>query len=134
MTSPPILYLDPDTIIGLQDRLIEDYGGIPGLKGGKEGYNLVASAAARPMNKAAYEGADLQTQAAALMFGLAKNHAFNDGNKRVSFAATHMMLLANSYRFVCDSDTAAGFLEGCSDPEWTEERVATFIKANSEPF
>lgn len=132
--QPSVIYLDPDTIVSLQDRLIEDYGGIPGLKGGQEGYNLVASAAARPMNKTAYEGADLPTQAAALTFGLAKNHAFNDGNKRVALAATTMMLLANSFRFTCDNETAASFLEGCSEPGWTEERIVAFIKDNTERF
>lgn len=121
-----IRYLDPDTLIALQSRLIDDYGGLHGLRD----RGLLESAAARPVNKGAY-GADFESQAAALMFGLAKNHAFLDGNKRIALAATTMMLLANRYRFTCDPDTIAAFLENCSDPTWTEDAVEVFVRRHA---
>jgi death-on-curing family protein len=42
------------------------------------------SALARPQNAAAYEDADIVRQAATLFWGIASNHAFQDGNKRVA--------------------------------------------------
>ena len=126
--APQTIYLDPDTLIALQVQLIDDYRGLHGLRD----RGLLEGAAAHPVNKGVY-GADLVTQAAALMLGLAKNHAFIDGNKRVALAATHMMLLANRYRCTCSQNTLASFLESCSDPTWTEEAIVAFIRSNTQP-
>ena len=45
---------------------------------------LLRSALERPLNKWSYEHADLAELAAAYAFGLAKNHPFVDGNKRIA--------------------------------------------------
>lgn len=127
-----VVYLEVEEVITIHDLLIEQYGGIGGLRGGNEGYNLVASAVERPRNKAAYEGAEIPPQAAALMFGLAKNHGFVDGNKRVALAATNMFLRANGWRMACTNETIAEFLEGCSRPSWTEDAVSAFVRRYSE--
>ena len=39
----------------------------------------------------------MEAKAASLLFGLARNHAFIDGNKRVSVLATLQFLNANGY-------------------------------------
>ncbi len=130
MTSE-IVYLEIEEVVIIHDLLIEQYGGIGGLRGGHEGYNLVASAVDRPKNKASYEGADLLAQAAALMFGLAKNHGFVDGNKRVALAATNMFLRANRWRLMCAHEAIAAFLEQCSDPSWTEASVSVFVRSHA---
>jgi death-on-curing protein len=132
-TTPVVTYLEIEEVEAIHDQLIELNGGIPGYKGGSQGQSLVASALARPINKSNYENADLQTQAAALMFGIAKNHGFNDGNKRTALMATYIFIRSNGYRFTCDNDTIAGFLEQCSDATWTEELAVTFLKTNTEP-
>lgn len=116
-------YLEPDEIVLIQQELIELYGGTPGLKS----MSLLESATNRPRFKGHDEGADLVTQAAAHMFGLAKNHAFHDGNKRIAAAATSVFLRMNGWRLTCQNDTLADFLKGCSVPGWTEEAVIAFV-------
>src|SRR5579862_8326673 len=70
--------------------LIEEFGGIHGVRDIK----LLESAVLRPQNS--YYG-NLLEEASALMESLANNHAFIDGNKRVSFVMTDAMLRANGY-------------------------------------
>lgn len=111
----------------MQALLIDDYGGIHGLRDRA----LLESAVARPRWKAAYEGADLLAQVGALLFGLAKNHAFLDGNKRLALAAADIFLRLNEGRFHCDSATFAGFIERCSDAGWTEDAAIAFVRENA---
>ncbi len=74
--------------------MIDRYGGSHGLRDP----GLLASAVARAENKAYYEpGATAAEIAASLAWGLIKNHAFLDGNKRVGFAALVAFLELNGY-------------------------------------
>jgi death on curing protein len=70
--------------------LIEEFGGHHGIRDIK----LLESAVLRPQS--GYYG-DLIEAASALMESLANNHAFIDGNKRISFAMTDAMLRANGF-------------------------------------
>lgn len=127
-----IIYLEVEEVVEIHDQLIDRYGGSYGFNG-PNGYGLVESAVCRPQNKALYEGADLLSQAAALLFGLAKNHGFADGNKRIALAATNVFLLINGYKLACDNETVAIFIEGCSDKAWTEDLVERFVLAHAAP-
>lgn len=70
--------------------LIEEFGGRHGIRD----KGLLESAVFRPQN--GYYGGIIE-EAAALMESLANNHAFIDGNKRVSFVMADAMLRANGY-------------------------------------
>lgn len=61
---------------------------------------LLQSALARPRQTAAYENADLPTQAATLCFGLIKNHPFAGGNKRTATHLTDHFLKLNGFEIV----------------------------------
>ncbi len=50
-------------------------------------FRLLQSALARPMNVAAQGDQDAAALAASYAFGIARNHAFIDGNKRTAFVA-----------------------------------------------
>ena len=67
----------------LHTETLRLFGGRPGLRD----LNLLESALARPQHVFGYrEDADLADLAAAYAFGLARNHAFVDGNKRAARA------------------------------------------------
>ncbi len=89
------------------------------------------SALYRPRQKAHYEKADLLAQAAALYFGLAKNHGFTDGNKRIAVAATDAFLQLNGYELCCDNATLAGFTLRCDEASWTEDLVEQFVRQHT---
>lgn len=59
----------------------------------------LASALVRPRTAAHYEGADIWRQAAYLVHGIAKIHAFTDGNKRTATMALVIWLGLRGYSF-----------------------------------
>lgn len=67
------------------------FGGPPGLRDPA----MLESALERPRNKWAYGEDSLAALAAAYAYGLAGNHAFVDGNKRIAFAALVVFLGRN---------------------------------------
>lgn len=76
--------------IETQRLLIAEFGGLHGVRD----MGLLESAVVRPQ-RSYYT--NLIDEATALMESLANNHAFLDGNKRISFVMTDVMLRANGY-------------------------------------
>ena len=61
---------------------------------------LLESAIARPKNRWYYDGEeDVVRLATNLLYGIAKNHAFEQGNKRTGATAALMFIEANGYRW-----------------------------------
>ena len=118
-------------VMAAHEILIERYGGAQGFNG-PDGQSLVESALARPMQKAHYEGADLVCQAASLLFGLAKNQAFRDGNKGVATATAIAFLHENGRNLIMSPADLTAFVLRCSDPDWTEEAVEAFLREHLE--
>lgn len=58
---------------------------------------LLESALARPIHAAHYANADLAEQAATLLWGIAENQPFVDGNKRIALVVTLTFLEVNGY-------------------------------------
>ena len=94
--------------------------------------NALEAALARPQQKRNYEAdADLATLAATYAFGLAKAHAFNDGNKRIVFLTAVVVLGLNGNDLdateaeVVQAMTAlaAGSLTEAAMGKWTRERL-----------
>ena len=67
------------------------FGGPSGLRDA----GMLESALERPRNKWAYGEDSLPALAAAYAYGIARNHAFVDGNKRIAFAAMIVLLAKN---------------------------------------
>lgn len=71
---------------------IREHGGLPGLRAEA----LLEAALARPRHQWAYrKAADLASLAAAYAFGMARNHPFRDGNKRIAFLTAVVFLGLN---------------------------------------
>jgi len=67
---------------------------------------LLDSALARPRNAFAYGEEDIIALAVALLAGISRAHAFEQGNKRTAFAAMRLFLRSNGFDTVFD-DTVA---------------------------
>jgi death-on-curing protein len=87
---PPRIYPTLAETIEAHRLLIDEFGGLHGIRD----IGLLESAIARPQN--GYYG-NLIEEASALLESLANNHPFIDGNKRVSFLMTDVMLRLNGY-------------------------------------
>ena len=95
-------------LLMLHEQSLFEHGGSSGIR--DEG--LLDSALARPQNIHFYrpEGT-LAELAAAYCFGVAKNHAFVDGNKRAAFAATGARGAATSFTELPED----GAMDGLAD-------------------
>lgn len=102
------------------------FGGAPGLR--DEG--ALRSALERPVNKWHYDGAELPALAAAYAFGLVKNHAFVDGNKRIGFISMVAFLRKNGVMFRPDQAQATGIILAVAAGEVSEEGLARWIRDN----
>ena len=81
-------------VVYFHDLTIQRHGGLPGFQEGGEA--RLESTLIRPRNLLLYkDDATFPDLAATLIYGLAKNHCFNDGNKRVSAIAGGIFLAAN---------------------------------------
>ena len=105
MPSERIQFLSVDEVLSIQEKLIERFGGQPGVRD----RGLLESALFRPQT-GYYE--DLAEMAAALFESLLLNHAFLDGNKRVAFFASDVFLRTNGWRLVVTSREAHQFIVG----------------------
>src|SRR5436305_13600732 len=91
---------------------------------------LLQSALARPRQAAAYENADLPTQAATLCFGLIKNHPFTGGNKRTATHLTDHFLKLNGFEIVAHVSEVVEIVLAVESNLWDVENVAQWMRAN----
>jgi len=92
--------------------------------------DLLESAAARPINLWAYEDEeDIVRLAATLLYGLAKNHAFEQGNKRTALTAALTFIEANGYRWIKEDDEELGhWVEELTTDQITQDDFAERIR------
>ena len=104
---------------------VQEHGGTPGVRDEA----LPESALARPRHKFAYaKRADVATLAAAYAFGLAKNHGFVDGNKRVAFVAAYVFLGLNGYDLDATEPDVVRTMEGVAAGRVREAALATWFR------
>ena len=108
----------------LHDESLAEHGGRPGLR--DEG--LLESALARPHQLLAYGQPDLAALAAAYTFGLARNHAFVDGNKRAAFLATGLFLALNGHRLLTSQADATLTMLALAASDLTEDEFAQWLR------
>ncbi|MDB5653355.1 MAG: Death-on-curing protein [Tardiphaga sp.] len=109
--------------VAIHSRQLRRFGGAPGLR--DEG--MLRSALERPINKWRYGLAEL---AAAYAYGLAKNHAFVDGNKRIAFLSTRVFLIKNGVQFDPDPAEATSIILSLAAGEVSEESLTRWIRDN----
>ena len=120
-------WVDRRALVLLHADSLAEHGGAPGLR--DEG--LLESALARPLNLAAYGQPDVASLAASYGVGLAKNHAFVDGNKRAAFLAMGLFLGLNGQRLIASQadatltmlSVAAGTLDEAALADWLRRNI-----------
>lgn len=122
------VWLSRPIVEAIHGEQLQRFGGAAGLR--DEG--MLESALSRPLNKHLYEDAGLLELAASYAFGLAKNHPFVDGNKRVAFLSMYTFLGINGiWLDVPDVDVvalfqalAAGEVDEDGLVRWLQDRLA----------
>lgn len=124
MTEPR--WLGIEIVVAAHARQLKRYGGPPGLRDRA----ALESALGRPVNRYHYGESDLAALAAAYGFGLARNHPFVDGNKRIAFISLVLFLRINGVDLAAPNDEAAGIILRLAAGELTESELADWIRAH----
>ena len=123
--SEPI-WLDVDEVIDMHAEQLAIFGGPEGIRD----HGLLESAVLRPVNQWNYGTTDMAALAAAYAFGLARNHAFVDGNKRIAFHAMMVFLRGNAIPFAPDPAHATAIILSLAAGEVSEESLTRWIRDN----
>jgi death-on-curing protein len=123
--SEPI-WLDVDEVIDMHAEQLAIFGGPEGVRDP----GLLESAVLRPVNQWHYGQTDMAALAAAYAFGLARNHAFVDGNKRIAFHAMMVFLRGNGIEFAPDPAHATAIILSLAAGEVSEESLTRWIRDN----
>ena len=115
-----------DQVIALHSRQLRRFGGALGLR--DEG--MLRLALERPVNTWHYEQADLAELAAGYAFGIAKNRAFVDGNKRAAFMTMVIFLRKNGIQLAPDPAHATTMTISIAAGEVSEKSLARWIRDN----
>ena len=122
-------FISRRTLELLHDESLAEHGGRPGLR--DEG--LLESALARPLQLMAYGEPDLAALAAAYGFGLVRNPAFVDGNKRAAFLATGLFLALNGQRLMTTQADATLTMLALAAGDLSEDAFADWLRAHTQP-
>jgi len=122
------VWLQKAVVLAIHEDQLTEHGGGVGVRDA----GLLESALARPENLPAYGKPDVADLAAAHGYGISRNHAFIDGNKRTGFVAVELFLELNGHELVAsDADcvmtmlaVAGGDITEAQFAAWLREHVA----------
>lgn len=123
------IWLDVDEVIDMHAEQLAIFGGPEGVRD----RGLLESAVLRSVNQWHYGQTDMAALAAAYAFGLARNHAFVDGNKRIAFHAMMVFLRGNGVEFSPDPAHATEIILSLAAGEVSEESLTRWIRDNWPP-
>jgi death-on-curing protein len=119
-------WLSRRAVLAIHAEQIAEHGGAPGLRDA----GLFESALARPRQRAADAEVDAAGLAAAYGYGLVRNHAFVDGNRRTSFVAAVTLLLLNGRKFEASESDVVTIVGQLAGGPLSEEQLADWFRAN----
>lgn len=124
-------WITPEDVILIHSRVIQGSGGLDGLR---DRAGLEAAIAA-PLQS--FGGQDLFPtvieKIARLGYGLAANHAFNDGNKRIGAMMVQLLLKWNGYHLKLRPDELADTFIAIADGKADEEELLNWIRVHLRP-
>ena len=122
MSAP--IWVDAAVALAIHDEQLAEHGGAAGARD----LGAFESAMARPVNLAAYGEHDLAALAASYGFGLARNHAFVDGNKRAAFLCVGLFLAINGWRLKASQLEATSAMLAVAGGELEEAVFAEWLR------
>jgi len=121
------VWLSRTEVLAFHEEQLREHGGLAGVR---DEYAL-EGALARPSNLFHYEKPNLAALAAVYAHGIAKNHPFNDGNKRTAFVCTAVFLGLNGVRLTLSEVRAVEMILAVAAGNMSQEEVAKLIRENS---
>lgn len=123
-------WIDKRALLQLHEESLATFGGATGLRDER----LLDSVLGRAPNLWLYDkSVDLASLAAAYGFGIAKNHAFVDGNKRAAFLAMGLFLAINGKRLRADQVDAINTILSLASGTLDEHALADWTRKQQKP-
>jgi len=118
----------PELVLAIHQTLLAEHGGLPGVRD----QALLGSALARPQQRAAYDDeTSIFDLAASYSFGLAQNHPFADGNKRIALTVAAVFLELNGFSLDATEPETVLMYQQLASGNITELELANWIRDSS---
>jgi len=128
MTSP-ILLPPIEAVLDAYHREMAETGGAAGIRD----QGRLEAAMGRAENKLAYAtpAPDVHDLASAIALGVAKNHPFVDGNKRMAFISAFMTVRINGFYLDATERDATTAVLALATGSWDEAEFAAWLRESS---
>ena len=120
-----MIWISAEDVILIHSRVIEGSGGLDGLRD-RDGLEAAVAAPMQTFDGTELYPTDLE-KIARLGFGLASNHAFVDGNKRIGAMMTQLLLKWNGYDLTLRSGELADMFIAIADGTAKEKDLLDWI-------
>jgi death-on-curing protein len=131
MSRSEIQWVSEAVVLAVHDAQLAEHGGAPGLRD----ESLLLSALARPRNIATYGTPDSADLVAAYAVGIARNHAFVDGNKRTAIiVAAGVFLPVNGYELAATNEEMVRVMLAVADGSMPEIKLAAWFREWMRPL
>jgi death-on-curing protein len=124
VTAPAWRWIKESSVLAIHEEQVAEHGGL----GGVRDMPLLQSALARPQNLAAYGSPDVADLAASYAVGIARNHAFLDGNKRTAWVVAETFLLKNGYELIARDEDGVTAMLAVADGSMAEQEFAIWLR------
>ncbi|MCU0650300.1 MAG: type II toxin-antitoxin system death-on-curing family toxin [Gemmatimonadaceae bacterium] len=122
-------WLDRRILDAIQEDQRRQHGGNTGVLSD----TLIRSALARPQHLPACTGADAIRCAASLLLGLAKNHGYQDANKRTAYMAALTFLRINAVCIRATPHEIIALMVGVATDAQDEPAIEAWLRAHQVP-
>ena len=123
-----MIWVEAEDVILIHRRIIQTTGGIDGLRD----HAGLEAALAAPLQS--FAGQDLFPsdieKISRLGYGLAANHAFVDGNKRIGAMLTQLLLKWNGHHLALEEGELADMFIAIADGSATERDLLAWVRAH----
>lgn len=113
-----------DVALAVHGEQIAEHGGGEGVRD----VGLLDSAMAHPRNLAALDEPDAGALAAAYAYGIARNHPFVDGNKRIAAVVSETFLLLNGFVLGANDAEVVVAILALAAGELSEQELADWFR------
>lgn len=121
-----MIWVTADDVIVIHSRIIQVTGGIDGLRD-RAGLEAAIAAPLQSFGGEALFPTDIE-KIARVGFGLASNHAFIDGNKRIGAMITQLLLKWNGYQLNIEQGELADMFVAIADGKQNEQDFLKWIQ------
>jgi death on curing protein len=125
------LWISKKAVLTMHSAQLAEHGGSDGIRD----ETLLDSALAKPLNVFAYaDQPDIFRLAPSYAFGIARNHAFVDGNKRTALVVSLTFLERNGWDIVAQKEDVYFTFLHLADGSLSEEELTVWFTRHAVPL